>query len=258
MIVDDEPAARRILREFCAKEPEVTVIGEYADGASALAAIERRAPQLLFLDIQMDALSGLQVARALNGPAPPLIVFVTAYGHYALEAFEVNATDFLLKPFDERRFRGMLQRVQHRWAAESASDRQNALSALISQLERAARGASESRHRLLAEAAGRMQMVDVEQIEVIEADRNYVTLRIGKEALHARSTLQQAEESMSSQPLLRVSRSCVVNIKHVREVRKTPRGDYILALSGGTTVASSEGYREKVRQHLARLMLRAR
>ncbi|GAA0707198.1 LytTR family DNA-binding domain-containing protein [Dokdonella soli] len=255
MIVDDEPAARRILRGCCAAEPDLDVVGEYADAQDALAAIRRRVPHLLFLDIQMNTMSGMQLARSLDPGVLPLIVFVTAYDRYALEAFDVSAVDYLLKPFDEERFRAMLTRVRYRYGAESVVDRQAALETLITQLERTARSAAEARPRLLADAGGCMQMVDVAQIEVVEADRNYVTLRVGKDAFHARSTLQQAEDAMRSQPMLRVSRSCLVNVNHVREVNRTPRGDFILVLAGGATVTSSEGYRDKVRAHFERLKI---
>ena len=258
IIVDDEPAARRALRESCATESDLTVIGEYADAQTAIAAIRQRAPDLLFLDIQMDGMSGMQLARALDPATLPMIVFVTAYDNYALEAFAVSATDYLLKPFDEERFRAMVERVRRRHGVQTAMDRQNELSSLLLQLERAAQATAASRPRLLADAGNRMQMVDVAQIEVVESDRNYVTLRVGKDTLHARSTLQQAEDAMRSQPMLRISRSCIVNINHVREVNRTLRGDFVLVLSGGTTVSSSEGYRDKVRAHLDKLMIKGR
>jgi two-component system LytT family response regulator len=98
-------------------------------------------------------------------------------------------------------------------------------------------------------------MLDVSQIELAEADRNYVKLTIGRDTFHARSTLQQAEKTLQSQPMLRISRSCLVNINHVREISRTPRGDFILVLSGGATVTSSEGFRDAVRQHLERLKI---
>jgi two-component system LytT family response regulator len=256
MIVDDEPAARRTLRECCAAEADLTVIGEYADAHAALAAIRRRAPQLLFLDIQMDGMSGIQLARSLDPEDLPLIVFITAHDQYAIEAFEVSAVDYLLKPFDDERFRDMLARVRRRHGVQTGVERQAALTSLLEQLDRAVRGAADLRPRLLADAGGRMQMVDVAQIEVGESDGNYVMLRVGKATLHARSTLQQAEEATRSQPMLRISRSCLVNINHVREVSRTPRGDFVLVMSGGTTVSSSEGYREKVRTHLQGLMIR--
>jgi two-component system LytT family response regulator len=100
-----------------------------------------------------------------------------------------------------------------------------------------------------------MHMLDVGQVELVEADRNYVKLAVGRETFHARSTLQQAEKSLQSQPLLRISRSCLVNMNHVREVSRTPRGDFIFVLAGGLTVSSSEGCRDLVRQYLERLKL---
>src|SRR5579872_3050285 len=131
IIVDDEPAARRTLRECCVAEPDLQIIGEYGEAAAALTAIQSRPPHLLFLDIQMDGMSGMQLARALDPATLPLIVFVTAHDHYALEAFEVSATDYLLKPFDEQRFRAMLSRVRQRHTAQTPLERETALSALL-------------------------------------------------------------------------------------------------------------------------------
>jgi two-component system LytT family response regulator len=254
LIVDDEPAARRAVRECCEREPDLRVIGEYGDPTVALEAIRRQSPHLLFLDIQMDAMTGMALARALDPQTLPLIVFVTAYDHYALEAFEVSAVDYLLKPFDDARFKATLARVRRRHDA-GGFDRQGALGTLLEQLEREARTRAEAQPRVLAEAGSRMHMLDVSQVEVLEADRNYVRLTIGRESFHARSTLAHAEKSFQTQPMLRISRSCLVNMKHVREVSRTPRGDFILVMAGGTTVTSSEGFRDPVRQYLERLKL---
>ncbi len=255
LIVDDEPGARRTLRECCEREPDLEVVGEFGEPRAALEAIRARPPHVLFLDIQMDSMSGLTLARALDPQTLPLIVFVTAYDQYAVEAFEVSAVDYLLKPFDEARFRAMLARVRRRHQAQSPLDRHSALAALLEQLEHGAAVRAEAQPRVLAEAGSRMHMLDVSQVEVVEADRNYVRLLIGRESFHARSTLQQAEKSFQSQPMLRISRSCLVNMRHVREVSRTPRGDFILVVAGGTTVTSSEGFREPVRQYLERLKL---
>jgi len=255
VIVDDEPAARRTLREYCAREPDLRIIGEYGEGRSALEAIRDTPPHLLFLDIQIDSYNGLSLARSLDPENLPLIVFVTAYHHYALEAFEVSAVDYLLKPFDDERFRKTLTRVRRRREAESGADRSSALNSVLAQLERSARALADSRPRILAESGSRMHLLDAMQVEVIEADRNYVKLTVGRETFHARSTLQQAEKSLQSQPLLRISRSCLVNMNHVREISRTPRGDFIFVLAGGLTVTSSEGARDSVRQYLERLKL---
>jgi two-component system LytT family response regulator len=255
IIVDDEPAARRTLRECCAREPDLRVVGEYGDARSALEAIRAHPPDLLFLDIQIDSQNGVVLARSLDQDNPPLIVFVTAYHHYALEAFEVSAVDYLLKPFDDERFRKTVARVRRRRESESGGERSAVLNAVLAQIERGSRALSDLRPRILAESGSRMHMVDVGQVELVESDRNYVKLTVGRESFHARSTLQQAEKSLQSQPLLRISRSCLVNMNHVREISRTPRGDFIFVLAGGSIVTSSEGFRDPVRQYLERLKL---
>ena len=256
MIVDDEPAARRSLRECCQAETDLHLIGEFGDGPTALEAVSRERPDLLFLDIQMDTMTGIELARALDVTTLPLIVFVTAYDNYAIQAFEVNAVDYLLKPFDRERFKATLSRVRRRFsAAPDLEDRYTMLSTVLAMLEQSARGLAPTATRLLAESGGKMRMLDATAIEVIEADRNYVTLRVGRETFHARSTLQQAEDLLKAQPMLRISRSCLVNTHLIQEISRTPRGDFILVLRGGTTVTSSEGFRDKVRTHLEQMKL---
>jgi two-component system LytT family response regulator len=255
IIVDDEPAARRTVRECCERESDLRVVGEYGDPRTALQAINRERPQLLFLDIQMDSMTGMALARALDPQNLPLIVFVTAYDDYALEAFEVSAVDYLLKPFDDERFKATVTRARRRHEATTNFDRHGALTTLLEQLERGARVRADIQPRVLAEAGSRMHMLDVSQVEVVEADRNYVRLIIGRESFHARSTLQQAEKTFQGQPILRISRSCLVNMQHVKEISRTPRGDFILVTTGGTTVTSSEGFRDTVRQYLEGLKL---
>ena len=256
IIVDDEPTARRTLRECCLRCPDLRIIGEYGDSRSALEAIRTQPPHLLFLDIQIDSLNGVGIARALDPNELPLIVFVTAYDQYALEAFEVSAVDYLLKPFDDDRFQKTRRAgSQAARSRKRCAERQAALTSVLSQIERSVRGQVESRPRILAESGSRMHMLDVGQIELLEADRNYVKLTVGREVFIARSTLQAAEKSLQSQPMLRISRSCVVNTNHIREISRTPRGDFILVLAGGTTVTSSEGYRDVVRDYLERLKI---
>jgi two-component system LytT family response regulator len=255
IIVDDEPAGRRTLREYCKAEADLQVVGEYGDGAAALAAIRAVPPQLLFLDVQMDPMNGIDLARALEPTSPPSLVFVTAYDTYAIEAFEVSAVDYLLKPFDQERFRKTLARVRPRHAGADADQRRTLLAGLLAQLERGVRSQTAERPRLLAELGGRLHVLDADRVEMIVADRNYVVIRAGKDSFHARSTLSQAELALRSQPMLRISRSCLVNMNYVREVNRTLRGDFILVLAGGATVTSSEGYRARVKEHLSTLKI---
>lgn len=249
MIVDDEVAARQALRERCAGEHDLEVVGEYADAECALAALSQQVPDLIFLDVKMGKVSGMQLAQTLRPGDSPLIVFVTAFDRYATQAFEVNAADYLLKPFDRERFRNMLRRVRERHAAHNPASLQIA-AATLAELQRLSRARPEGRPRLLAETGGALHMVDVAQIELVTADRNYVVLTVGRESFHARSTLIHAEESMRSQPMLPINRSCIVNLNHVRQVSRTARGDYVFVLSGGTTVTSSERFRHKVRERI--------
>ena len=255
IIVDDELAGRRTLRELCEAEEDLQVVGEFGDGPTALAAIRSMQPHLLFLDIQMDPLNGIELARTLTPAELPSLVFVTAYDTYALEAFEVCAVDYLLKPFDQDRFRQTLSRVRPRHAARSVDERHALLTGLLAQLERGARPVAEERPRLLAELNGHLHMLDVTQVETIESDRNYVSIRVGRDTYHARSTLSQAELALRTQPLLRISRSCLVNVNFVKEVNRTLRGDFILILAGGAIVTSSEGFRARVKEYLSTLRI---
>ena len=254
IIVDDEQAGRRVLREFCEAERDLKVIGEYGDGETALKEIRDKRPQLLFLDIQMDPLNGIDLARALEPEHLPSLVFVTAYDAYALEAFEVCAVDYLLKPFDQDRFRKTLARVRPKHIQNGADERQALLAGLLAQLERGTRSLPEERPRLLAELNGKLHVIDVTQVEMIEADRNYVTIRVGRDSYYARSTLATPTRSSPSR-CSRISRSCLVNMNYLREVNRTLRGDFILVLAGDATATSSEGFRAKVKDYLSTLRI---
>lgn len=254
IIVDDEAAARKALRESCAREPDIEVVGEFADAESARAALSKQAPDVMFLDVQMGAVSGMQLAQALEPASAPLIVFVTGYDCYALRAFEVNAADFLLKPFDRKRFRSMLWRLRERHVARNCASYQIAAATLV-ELQRMSQTRVEARPRLLAEADGALHMIDVAQVELVTADRNYIALTVGKETFRMRSTLIQAEKSTRSQPMLQISRSCLMNINHVSRVSRTARGDYVFVLSGGTVVTSSERFRPRVRECIEQFLL---
>jgi two-component system, LytTR family, response regulator len=258
MIVDDEPAARRALRECCALETDLRIVGEYGDSSAALEAIRSQPPDVLFLDVQMSTLTGIDLARSLDPEALPQIVFVTAYDRYAIDAFDVCAVDYLLKPFDQERLQVTLARARRRHDTVSVARRQVELAKVLEQLERSAKSLREPPPRVIAEAGGRTYVLDAGRVEMIEADRNYVRLTVGRDSYSTRSTLQHAEECLKSQPMLRVSRSCLVNLNHLREISRTPRGDIIVILAGGATVTSSERFRDSVRKQLQLMQISLR
>lgn len=253
IVVDDEAAGRRTLREYCEAENDLRGGRGVRQRHSRLGGRSAAATATAVFGHSNDPLTGIDLARALEPTQLPSLVFVTAYDTYALEAFEVCAVDYLLKPFDQERFRKTLARVRPRHASSAADHRQTVLAGLIAQLERGARSAGEEKPRLLAEFGGHLHVLDAAHVEMIEADGNDVVIRVGKHNFHARSTLQQAELALRSQPMLRISRSCLINLNYVKEVNRTLRGDFILVLAGGATATSSEGFRAKVKEYLSTL-----
>jgi len=254
-IVDDEAAARRTLRDCCERESDLRVVGDYADGAIALNAICGHPPDLLFLGVQLSPMNGIAFARAIPSAAAPHIVFVTGFERFARYAFEVGAIDYLLKPFDQARIHEALRRVRHRHHLESLARHQWPLAEILEKLERSTSVLRQPRPRIIVDSRGRMHVLDVGNIEMIESDRNYVRVTVGCDVFTARCTLQHAEETMKSQPMLRLSRSRLVNLAHVRELSRTLRGDVIVSLASGVTVTSSERFRESVRQQLSQLQV---
>jgi len=253
VIVDDEAAARRTLRGLCDARSGFDVVGEFSSAAAAAAELERLSPDLVFLDIQMDGTSGLQLARSLPKAATPLIVFVTAHDNHAVEAFELHAIDYLLKPFNEARFDASLARARHLLETQNDGLRSARMFEALAALEDKARALQAPPARLLGEAGGTLHLLEATAIERVESDRNYVTLHAGDQSYQARSTLLQAEAALQSEPMLKISRSCLINTRHLCEISRTPRGDFIVVLRSGATVTSSEGYREPVREYLKNL-----
>ena len=255
VIVDDEVAGRRALRDCCERLGTVQIVGEFADSESALGAIRKDPPDIVFLDIKLDAMTGLDIARSLDPDSAPSIVFVTAYDQYAIEAFDLSAADYLLKPVDEMRLRRSFVRACERRASIASDRRLASLSDLLERLAQRPRAETDA-PRLLAETAnGRMRVVEARDIETAEADRNYVQLGVGSESLTIRATLQLLEASLKDEAMLRISRSCLVNTRHVREISRTHRGDLILVTKSGRTVTCSAGYREAVRRYWEQLRL---
>jgi two-component system LytT family response regulator len=248
IIVDDEQAGRRTCANSARRRATSTWSASSATARRRSRPSAAAAPQLLFLDIQMDPLNGIDSGARALALALPSLVFVTAYDAYALEAFEVSAVDYLLKPFDQERFRKTLE-------PRAAAPRQSGGRApgiartLLAQLERGAR-AVEERPRCSRNSTA-ICMCSTRITWNDRADRNYVHPR-RQGQLSCPQHPEQAEQALRSQPMLRISRSCLVNMNFVKEVNRTLRGDFILVLAGGATVTSSEGFRARSRSTLAR------
>jgi len=245
LIVDDEPLARRGVRELLEKEPDVEVIGEAADGLSALEEIRRQSPDLVFLDVQMPGLDGFEVLDHLDEDRFPVVVFVTAFDAHALRAFDAHAVDYLLKPLDPERFRDALVRCRRILigrsidGATASSGLDGRLRELLSTI-RSGRAAE----RLLVRSPGGITIVPVAEVDWIEADGDYARLHLsGREEL-LRETLQSLEARLDRTTWVRIHRSYIVRIARIRRVRTLENGDAIVTLDAGRELPVSRTHRE--------------
>ena len=249
LIVDDEPLARERLRKLLETEPDIEIIGECADGREAVAAVKKRAPDLLFLDVQMPELDGFGVLEAIQGERMPAVVFVTAHDKFALRAFEVHAVDYLLKPFDRERFQTALRRALNQIKHHQTGELSQRLTALLAEVK------PEAKHleRLAIKASGRVIFLKTDDIDWIEAADNYVSLHIGAETHLHRETMSALATELSPKKFLRISRSTIVNVERIKELQPLFHGEYVVILRNGAKLTLSRNYREALRQLMGKL-----
>jgi two-component system LytT family response regulator len=240
LIIDDEPLARERIRSLLQAEQDIEIVAECASGPEAVAAIRKHSPDLIFLDVQMPGMSGFEVLRALDSEKLPLVIFVTAYDQHALKAFEVNALDYLLKPFKPVRFQGTLERARQTLANRQAGAVSKNLLELLAQ----AKPERERLARLAVRTGERVLFVKTEHIDYIEAAGNYVVVHAGKENHVVRDTLTALEEKLDPRQFLRISRSTVVNIDQIKELQPLFKGEHVVILHNGKQLPMTRGLRE--------------
>jgi two-component system LytT family response regulator len=242
VIVDDEPLARRRIRRMLAHDSEVEIAGDCANGREAIHSIVSQSPDLVFLDVQMPEIDGFEVLESLGPAQLPFVIFVTAYDQYALRAFEVSAVDYLVKPFDRRRFEKALQRAKSRIAGERGDDLNRQTLALLAELK------TRSNHveRLVIKAGGRAFFLKTEEIDWIEAEGKYVRLHVGKDSYLLREAISGIETQLDSKKFPRIHRSTIVNIDRVRELQPWFHNEYRVILNDGTELMLSRSCRKKL------------
>jgi two-component system LytT family response regulator len=240
VIVDDEPLARQTLRLLIARHGDFVVSGECAHGAEAIDVVGTQRPDVLFLDVQMPEVDGFDVLRRLGHGAIGLVVFVTAYDKYALEAFEQHAFDYLLKPFSDERFLQVLDRVRGRLRERSQAMLAGKLSELLAQT------AAGGRRTLVVRVAGRTLVIPQEQILWIEAEDYCSRLHLRTRTVLVRESLRSLSETLLPRGFVRVHRSAIANIEAVRAIEPLTSGDQRLTLSDGTTLRVSRTHRAEV------------
>jgi two-component system LytT family response regulator len=230
LVADDEPLARRGVRQLLAPHADMTVVGESRNGLETLRALETLAPDLLFLDVQMPEMDGFEVLRARGVDRMPAVVFVTAHDQFAVRAFEAHALDYLVKPLNIERFEAALRRVRERWRLMEAADLAARLTALLT-AERARREKNGVERLVVSTGAGEL-VIPVSEIDWISADDYYARLHIGTRSHLLRESLSSLEARLDPRRFVRVHRWAIVQIDRVREVRTALRGEEAVLRDG--------------------------
>jgi len=243
LLVDDEELARRGLRVRLEGTSDVSVVVEYANGATALPAIRQVAPDLVFLDIQMPGMSGLEVAAALDSETSPHIIFVTAFDAYAVQAFEVHALDYILKPVDDARLATALARARR--VVQGARDRDfgRRVALALASMKSGTGDPPGQPQRLLVRAGDRMVVIRVEDIDWIEASGDYVSIHVGKKSWLLREAIASVADRYATHGIVRIHRSTLVKVDRVTELRPLANGEFTVVLRDGTELKMSRSYR---------------
>ncbi len=236
LVVDDEPIARHAIVRLLREDADVEVLGECGDGASALAAIREHSPDLVFLDIQMPAMNGIDVVAAIGAERMPATVFVTAYEQYAVRAFEANAVDYLVKPFSRERFLATLRRVKARLAA--ATPRPEPSHELLQALD-ALRRREDWLERIPVRVDEHVVLVPVDDIVWIKASRNTVQLHLADRSHELRETMANLAARLDPRHFARVHRSAIVNVRRVQAIHPWFNGHHVVVMDTGQRLRMS-------------------
>ncbi len=273
LVVDDEPIARRRVRRMLRLEPDVDVIDEVGSGSEAIEAIRKERPDLVLLDVQMPDVDGFRVVDALGAEAMPPTIFVTAFNEYAVRAFDVNAIDYLLKPYDPERFRSAFQRARSHMERVSSAEQGRKIRALLEQVigddrtsaALADRGPASAPNgmgappprvrfldRLMVKHDGRVSFVKVSDVDWFEASGNYVRVHVGKGSHLIRETMHHIEAQLEPSMFVRIHRAVIVNIDRIKELQPWFAGDYVVLLRDGRQLKLSRTYREHLQSRMHR------
>jgi two-component system, LytTR family, response regulator len=250
LVVDDEPLARSGMRRLLERDREIVVAGECADGRSAIDAIRSLAPDLVLLDIQMPEADGFEVIREVGPSQMPSVIFTTAFNQFAVRAFDVNALDYLVKPFDDHRFTAAIERAKRALATAHAGDLGRRLAALLKgatpepQVESGP--TANYPQRLVVRDQGKSLFVRVEELDWVEAADYYVKLHLGRQVLLLRETMAMMERKLDPARFVRVHRSAIVNLDRIREIQPYFHDEHVVILQDGTRVRLSRSRRVKL------------
>lgn len=247
IIADDEPAARARIQRLVAQDPELDLVAECRNGAETLEAVQKHKPDLIFLDIQMPNVNGFEVVEKLGSGRAPFIVFVTAHDQYALKAFNVNAVDYLLKPYDDDRFFSSVDKAK-KWMDLRMSSK---LTGKLMDLMREHMHAnSQFIEHFTIKDRGRERQVPVSEVIYFLAEGNYLHLQLKDRYFLYRMTMNAVETELDPERFLRIHRSYIVNMAHVRNSRYSGNNEFIFTLANGERIVSGRSYKETIARAL--------
>lgn len=235
LVVDDEPLARRAIVRLLRDDPDIELLGECGDGASAVETIRHQSPALVFLDIQMPAMSGIEVAASIGAERMPATVFVTAFEKYAVRAFEENAVDYLVKPFSRERFAATLRRVKTRLSAGEGRD----ASTQILQTLQALRQRDEHIQRLPIRIDEHIGFIDVDDIVWIKASGNTVQIHLADRVHEMRETMSALAARLDPRHFARVHRSAIINVRRIQAIHPWFNGYHVVTMDTGQKLRMS-------------------
>lgn len=252
LIVDDEAPARRRLDNLLGDREGISVTDRASEGAEAVEKIRAQDPDLVFLDVQMPDLSGLDVVREIGPEEMPSVIFVTAYDEYAIEAFELAALDYLLKPFDNERFNTAVDRAQRAIRQREVDELRRRLGRLLDgrSSEEAGGPGDDHLERIAVQKRGQIRVVPVEEINYIEASGAYAELHVGEETHLIRERMKTLERQLDPRQFIRVHRSFIVKIDRIESLLVNEGGNYSLRLTDGSRVKVSRSRRENLEERL--------
>lgn len=248
LIADDELLARKFIRRMLKQDSDVEIVAECSNGAEAVAMIRKEKPDLVFLDVQMPELNGFAVLDAVKLDHLPEIIFTTAYEAYAIRAFELHALDYLLKPFDQVRFKAALRYAKERFHSQQDEAKRLQIGTLLESI----RTQQQYLDRVIIRADGRITFLNTREIDWLEADDKYVHLHTGKGKRMVRQTLSSMESQLDPKKFLRVHRSTMVNVDRIKELQPLFNGEHSLILEDGTRLTLSRKYKDKLFKLLGR------
>jgi two-component system, LytTR family, response regulator len=256
LIVDDEPQARKGIRTRLAKDPDIKVAGECSSGRQAIEDIERLDPDLVFLDVQMPDRNGFEVLAAIDLERAPTLIFITAYDHFAVRAFEVNAQDYLLKPFSDERFYQAVARAKDHHRQQQTHELGDQLRALVTHYRGDGKDEAPKPKlltRFLIKAGGEVHFVPVEEVDWLEAVGYYTKIHAGRHSHLLRGNLGSLGAQLDPAKFARIHRSIIVNLSRVKCLKNWFHGDCLVVLNNGEELRVSRTQRQRLQTMLAQL-----